>query len=90
MASFLTQNLGVDWRLGAEAFEEALNDYDVYSNWGNWLFAAGITGGRVNVFNITKQSRDYDADVRARRRRPGTRSLWGSQCGAAATLHSCA
>jgi deoxyribodipyrimidine photo-lyase len=60
VASFLTQNLGVDWRLGAEYFEEVLNDYDVHSNWGNWLFAAGITGGRVNVFNILKQSTDYD------------------------------
>ena len=27
---------------------------------GNWLFIAGITGGRINVFNILKQSRDYD------------------------------
>ncbi len=62
VASYLTQNLGVDWRLGAEHFEALLNDYDVYSNWGNWLFAAGITGGRVNVFNILKQSKDYDAD----------------------------
>jgi deoxyribodipyrimidine photo-lyase len=61
VASFLTQNLGLDWRLGAEYFEEALNDYDVCSNWGNWLFAAGVTGGRVNVFNIQKQSKDYDA-----------------------------
>ena len=60
VASFLTQNLGVDWRLGAEYFEAMLNDYDCYSNWGNWLYIAGITGGRINVFNIQKQSRDYD------------------------------
>ena len=26
------------------------------SNWGNWVAAAGLTGGRVNKFNITKQS----------------------------------
>lgn len=37
--------------------------YDVHSNWGNWLYAAGIAGGRVNVFNILKQSRDYDAQA---------------------------
>ena len=61
VASFLTQNLGIDWRLGAEYFEEMLNDFDVCSNWGNWIFAAGITGGRINVFNILKQSSDYDA-----------------------------
>ena len=26
------------------------------SNWGNWVAAAGLTGGRINKFNITKQS----------------------------------
>jgi deoxyribodipyrimidine photo-lyase len=26
----------------------------------NWAAAAGITGGRVNRFNIVKQSKDYD------------------------------
>jgi deoxyribodipyrimidine photolyase len=30
---------------------------DVCSNWGNWCAAAGMTGGRVNKFNITKQSK---------------------------------
>ena len=60
VASFLTQNLNVDWRLGAAYFEEALIDHDVASNWGNWMFAAGLSGGRVNKFNIIKQSKDYD------------------------------
>lgn len=36
-------------------------DYDVTSNWGNWMYVAGLSGGRVNRFNIVKQSRDYDA-----------------------------
>lgn len=40
----------------ASRFEHALLDYDVASNWGNWVAAAGLTGGRVNRFNITKQS----------------------------------
>ena len=57
-----TQNLNVDWRLGAAYFEEALIDHDVTANWGNWMFAAGLSGGRVNKFNILKQSKDYDAD----------------------------
>ena len=61
VASFLTQNLGLDWRLGAEHFEATLVDCDVHCNWGNWLYIAGITGGRINVFNIAKQSADYDA-----------------------------
>lgn len=32
------------------------------SNWGNWVAAAGLTGGRVNKFNVTKQSHDYDPE----------------------------
>lgn len=60
VASFLALDLQLDWRIGAEWFESVLVDYDVCSNWGNWAAAAGVTGGRVNKFNITKQSRDYD------------------------------
>lgn len=64
VASFLVLDYGVDWRYGAAYFESLLLDYDVYSNWGNWAAAAGLTGGRVNKFNILKQSKDYDADGR--------------------------
>jgi len=60
VASFLVLDLGLDWRLGGDYFENKLIDYDVASNWGNWVFAAGLTGGRVNKFNIVKQSKDYD------------------------------
>lgn len=62
VASYLALDLGVDWRRGADLFEHLLLDYDVASNWGNWVAAAGLTGGRINHFNITKQSKDYDAD----------------------------
>jgi deoxyribodipyrimidine photo-lyase len=54
VASYLALDLGVDWRRGADLFEHLLLDYDVASNWGNWVAAAGLTGGRVNHFNITK------------------------------------
>ncbi|MEM9137918.1 MAG: DASH family cryptochrome, partial [Cyanobacteria bacterium P01_F01_bin.42] len=40
VASFLTKNLGIDWRMGAEWFESMLIDYDVCSNWGNWNYTA--------------------------------------------------
>lgn len=60
VASYLTQDLNVDWRLGAAYFEEVLIDHEVTANWGNWNAAAGVTGGRVNRFNILKQSKDYD------------------------------
>lgn len=62
VASYLALDLQLDWRHGADHFESLLLDYDVCSNWGNWVAAAGLTGGRVNRFNIVKQSKDYDAD----------------------------
>lgn len=62
VASFLALDLKLDWRLGADHFESLLLDYDVCSNWGNWVSAAGLTGGRINRFNIIKQSKDYDVD----------------------------
>lgn len=57
MASYLILDLGIDWRKGADWFESVLTDYDVASNWGNWVAAAGLTGGRVNHFNTLKQSK---------------------------------
>ena len=60
VASYLVLDLGLDWRLGAEHFEEHLVDYTPEANWGNWHAAAGLSGGRVNRFNILKQSKDYD------------------------------
>ncbi len=57
VASYLALDLEEDWRQGADWFESCLLDYDVCSNWGNWVAAAGMTGGRINAFNITKQAR---------------------------------
>ena len=62
VASFLALDMNTDWRYGADHFEELLLDHDVYANWGNWCAAAGMTGGRVNRFNIVKQSKDYDKE----------------------------
>jgi len=62
VASFLTKNLGVDWRMGAEWFESLLIDYDVCSNWGNWNYTAGVGNDArgFRYFNIPKQTKDYD------------------------------
>ncbi len=60
VCSFLTLELNQDWRHGAEYFESVLLDHDVHSNYGNWCAGAGMTGGRLNRFNIVKQSKDYD------------------------------
>lgn len=132
VASFLTKDLGLDWRLGAEWFEYLLVrsvdvlvlliclytqkifwtsdwgflyfvlnsflnisvickkkkrrndcllnliyyfyffakiDHDVCSNYGNWLYSAGIGNDpRENrKFNMIKQALDYDHNVRFKR-----------------------
>nr|WP_315222693.1 DASH family cryptochrome [uncultured Flavobacterium sp.] len=62
VASYLCNDLKLDWRYGAAYFEQQLIDYDVCSNWGNWSYVAGVgndpRGNRY--FNIDKQASDYD------------------------------
>ena len=62
VASYLCNDLKLDWRYGAAYFEQQLIDYDVSSNWGNWAYLAGVgndpRGNRY--FNIEKQASDYD------------------------------
>jgi deoxyribodipyrimidine photo-lyase len=43
-------------------FESQLIDYDVCSNWGNWMYVAGVGNDpRENrYFNILKQANNYD------------------------------
>ncbi|WP_342527635.1 DASH family cryptochrome [Chryseomicrobium sp. FSL W7-1435] len=61
-ASYLVHDLNLDWRLGAAWFESWLIDYDTASNYGNWMYVAGVgndpRAGRK--FNVTKQGLDYD------------------------------
>jgi deoxyribodipyrimidine photo-lyase len=63
VASYLCNDLKLDWRYGAAYFEQQLIDYDVCSNWGNWAYLAGVgndpRGNRY--FNIEKQANDYDS-----------------------------
>ncbi|KAL1006251.1 hypothetical protein UPYG_G00069760 [Umbra pygmaea] len=64
VASFLTKDLGLDWRMGAEWFQYLLVDHDISSNYGNWLYSAGIGNDpRENrKFNMIKQGLDYDSN----------------------------
>jgi FAD binding domain of DNA photolyase len=55
VASYLVHDLGTNWRQGAEWFEARLLDYDVCSNWGNWVSAAGLAPGRAARFDVVKQ-----------------------------------
>lgn len=61
-ASYLINDLQCDWRWGARWFESQLVDYDVCSNWGNWMYLAGVGNDtRSNrYFNIQKQMELYD------------------------------
>jgi deoxyribodipyrimidine photo-lyase len=64
VASFLTKDLFVDWRLGAAHFMAHLVDGDVANNQLNWQWVAG-TGTDTNrhrVLNPVLQSRRFDPD----------------------------
>jgi deoxyribodipyrimidine photo-lyase len=64
VASFLTKDLMVDWRLGAAYFMAHLVDGDLANNQLNWQWVAG-TGTDTNrhrVLNPVLQSRRFDPD----------------------------
>tara|TARA_B100000073_G_scaffold171672_1_gene141980 strand:+ start:2830 stop:4170 length:1341 start_codon:yes stop_codon:yes gene_type:complete len=64
VASFLTKDLHIDWRLGAKHFMEHLLDGDIASNQLNWQWVAG-TGTDYNphrIFNPIRQSERFDKD----------------------------
>jgi deoxyribodipyrimidine photo-lyase len=65
VASFLTKDLGVDWRVGERHFMEHLVDGDPASNNGGWQWAAS-TGTDpqpwFRVFNPMLQGRRHDPD----------------------------
>jgi deoxyribodipyrimidine photo-lyase len=71
VASFLTKDLGIDWRRGERYFAEKLNDYDLASNNGGWQWAAS-TGCDAQpyfrIFNPVSQSEKFDADGKFIRR----------------------
>jgi deoxyribodipyrimidine photo-lyase len=61
-ASFLTRNLGIDWRHGYRHFRELLADGDVACNAGNWQWVAG-TGNNPRpgrVLNPLRQGARFD------------------------------
>jgi len=64
VASYLCKDLNIDWRWGASWFESKLIDYDVASNWCNWMYIAGVGNDpRENrYFNVNKQAEMYDKD----------------------------
>ncbi|WP_299683166.1 DASH family cryptochrome [uncultured Dokdonia sp.] len=61
VASYWAKELKQDWRIGAAYFESMLIDYDVHSNYGNWIYNAGVGNDpRDRKFNIKGQAERYD------------------------------
>jgi deoxyribodipyrimidine photo-lyase len=64
VASFLTKDLGIDWRRGEAYFAEHLNDFDLAANNGGWQWAASSgcdAQPYFRIFNPVSQSEKFDA-----------------------------
>jgi deoxyribodipyrimidine photo-lyase len=65
VASFMTKDLLLDWRLGEEHFAQHLMDYELSSNVGGWQWAAS-TGTDAQpyfrIFNPVLQSKKFDPE----------------------------
>lgn len=62
VASYLVDELKVNWVMGAAYFEEKLIDYNPASNWGNWANVAGVGNDQrlSNGFSFEKQLKAVD------------------------------
>lgn len=65
VASFLTKNLGIDWRFGERYFWDTLVDADIASNSCSWQWVAGSGADAApyfRIFNASLQSKKFDSD----------------------------
>jgi len=65
VASFLTKDLGIDWRWGEAYFAEHLNDFELSSNNGGWQWAASSgcdAQPYFRIFNPITQSEKFDSE----------------------------
>jgi len=65
VASFLTKDLGIDWRRGEAYFAQHLNDFDLSANNGGWQWAASSgcdAQPYFRIFNPITQSERFDPD----------------------------
>ncbi len=68
VASYWSRELQQDWRVGASYFESMLLDYDVHSNWGNWMYNSGVGNDpRDRKFSPDLQAARYDSGGHFRR-----------------------
>jgi len=71
VASFLTKDLGIDWRWGERYFAEHLNDFDLAANNGGWQWASSSgcdAQPYFRIFNPTNQSDKFDPEGKFIRR----------------------
>jgi deoxyribodipyrimidine photo-lyase len=65
VASFLSKDLGLDWRWGEAYFAQHLNDFDLAANNGGWQWAASSgcdAQPYFRIFNPVTQSERFDPD----------------------------
>ena len=61
VASFWSKEWCQNWLAAAAYFESQLVDYDVHSNYGNWLYVSGVGNDpRDRKFSIPRQAEMYD------------------------------
>jgi deoxyribodipyrimidine photo-lyase len=71
VASFLTKDLGIDWRWGESYFAQHLNDFELSSNNGGWQWASSSgcdAQPYFRIFNPITQSQKFDAEGKFIRR----------------------
>ena len=71
VASFLTKDLGIDWRWGEAYFAEHLNDFELSSNNGGWQWASSSgcdAQPYFRIFNPITQSEKFDPEGKFIRR----------------------
>lgn len=67
VASFLTKDVGIDWRWGERYFAQKLVDYDPALNNGNWQWVASTgtcSQPYFRVFNPWLQQKTYDPECK--------------------------
>lgn len=67
VASFLSKDLHIDWKIGERYFAEKLIDYDLAVNNGNWQWSAS-TGCDAQpwfrIFNPWRQQKKFDSECK--------------------------
>lgn len=65
VGSFLTKNMGLDWRLGERWFWDTLVDADLANNSASWQWVAGCGADAApffRIFNPVTQGQKFDPD----------------------------